>query len=381
VHGSAKETVALAKSAGLRIVDVVGEHWLARNGTLRKAGNYWHDIDLVLRRIDRNAEDRSFYDFLREQPGGNKLARQRKLAREFVYGFHAADIRLVSAHSLAEGGSPGDEPEEQRQGRMLDGYDRLVDALAEPVRESIALNRIVRRVEWKRGHVRVQARHGSRSYGVRAKAAIITVPLGVLKAPVNDHAAITFDPVLPQLGEALTLLEMGTVLRIAMLFREAFWEQGLPGAPKNANLIDLSFIHADDLRMPVWWSAYPVRAPLLIGWAGGPQTRQIMSLGHEAVEHIALDVLATQLGMGRRKLQQLRVASFLHDWYADPFSRGAYSYTGVGGVDAPEILAKPVQGTLYFAGEAVSTKGQNGTVSGAIATGERAARLVARRLG
>lgn len=380
LHGSADETVRIARNAGLRIVDVVGEHWLARNGTLRKAGNYWHDVDLVLRRINRNSEDQSFYDFLREKPGGTGLTRQRKMAREFVNGFHAADIRLVSAHSLAEGGSPGDEPEEQRQGRMLDGYDQVVNALAGPVLDRIALNTIVQRIEWQRGRVRVFARNRSRNHRVSAQAAIITVPLGVLKAPTDNAGHIAFDPVLPELGENLALLEMGTVLRISMLFREAFWEDGLPGAPKGANLIDLSFLHTNDRRMPVWWSAYPVRAPMLVGWSGGPQARQIMSLGPEAVERIALETLAMQLGLNLRKLQHLRVASFLHDWYADPFSRGAYSYVGVGGLDAAERLARPIQSTLYFAGEAMSTKGQNGTVSGAIATGERAARLLSRRL-
>lgn len=381
LHGTARETIKVARAAGLRIVDVLGEHWLARNGTLRKAGNFWHEVDLVLRRIERGAEDRSFYDFLRDKPGGTRLTRQRKLAREFVYGFHAADIRLVSAHSLAEGGSPGDDPEDQRQGRMLDGYDGIVGALAEPVLGRVELNTVVHRVEWQRGRVRVLARNRSREHRITAKAAIITVPLGVLKAPADDRAALTFDPVVPQLGEYLAMLEMGTVLRIVIQFREAFWEQGLPGAPRNANLIDLGFIHANDPRVPVWWSAFPVRAPVLVGWSGGPQARQIMSLGREAVEQIALEVLANQIGMKQRKLKQLAVATFMHDWYADPFSRGAYSYVGVGGLDAPEQLARPIQGTLYFAGEAMSTKGENGTVSGAIATGERAAKLLARRLG
>jgi monoamine oxidase len=61
------------------------------------------------------------------------------------------------------------------------------------------------------------------------------------------------------------------------------------------------------------------------------------------------------------------------NWQTDPFSRGAYSYTGVGGRDAHAALARPVDGTLFFAGEATNA-GQSGTVAGAIASGYRAAR-------
>ncbi|MBV8340280.1 MAG: FAD-dependent oxidoreductase, partial [Candidatus Eremiobacteraeota bacterium] len=54
-------------------------------------------------------------------------------------------------------------------------------------------------------------------------------------------------------------------------------------------------------------------------------------------------------------------------------ARGAYSYVTVGGADARADLAAPVDGTLFFAGEATSIHGQGGTVNGAIVTGERAA--------
>ncbi len=48
----------------------------------------------------------------------------------------------------------------------------------------------------------------------------------------------------------------------------------------------------------------------------------------------------------------------------------------MGGSEAPKILARPVEGTLFFAGEATDTEGRTGTVEGAIATGLRVARQV-----
>jgi monoamine oxidase len=67
------------------------------------------------------------------------------------------------------------------------------------------------------------------------------------------------------------------------------------------------------------------------------------------------------------------VAFLVHDWQADPYARGGYSYVRVGGTSAREELAQPLEGTLYFAGEATDVE-QSGTVGGALASGQRAAR-------
>ena len=67
---------------------------------------------------------------------------------------------------------------------------------------------------------------------------------------------------------------------------------------------------------------------------------------------------------------------YYHDWHRDPFARGAYSYVGVGGSTAREELGAPVEGTLFFAGEATDTEGDAATVTGALQSGERAAREI-----
>ncbi len=64
---------------------------------------------------------------------------------------------------------------------------------------------------------------------------------------------------------------------------------------------------------------------------------------------------------------------YCHDWQRDPFARGAYSYVGVGGGTARKELAAPLDGTLFFAGEATDTEGEAATVTGALQSGERAA--------
>jgi monoamine oxidase len=52
----------------------------------------------------------------------------------------------------------------------------------------------------------------------------------------------------------------------------------------------------------------------------------------------------------------------------------------VGGSPVQRTLARPVEGTLFFAGEATEPD-ETGTVSGALASGARAARQVLKALG
>jgi monoamine oxidase len=160
------------------------------------------------------------------------------------------------------------------------------------------------------------------------------------------------------------LLEMGNVLRLVLQFREAPWGPGL------------GFLHVPGAVLPTWWTAAPVRAPMIVAWAGGPSAERLLRHDRQELAAVALDVLAPAIGVERERLGDLLVEAYHHDWSADPFARGAYSYALVGGADAFTALGQPVEGTLVAAGEATAGDGENGTVQGAIASGERAARAI-----
>jgi monoamine oxidase len=93
---------------------------------------------------------------------------------------------------------------------------------------------------------------------------------------------------------------------------------------------------------------------------------------------LAIRIIAQQFRIKPRSLQQKLVACWTHDWQRDPFARGSYSYAAVNGKDAARTLTRSVQRTLYFAGEAISQAGRNGTVDGAIESGRRAAKALSR---
>jgi monoamine oxidase len=127
--------------------------------------------------------------------------------------------------------------------------------------------------------------------------------------------------------------------------------------------------------MPTWWSLLPLHAPVLVGWAGGTGAEKFRGLAEPVCVSEALRSLKQIFGVSETTLQKTLLRSYMHDWNADLFSRGAYAYLPVDGLDAQQKLARPVRNTIFFAGEATSV-GHIGTVHGAIESGQRAAREI-----
>jgi monoamine oxidase len=386
VHGGAPHTEAVARDARLTICDINGDRWESTADRLRPLDDFWEQLDAVMRRLDAKRQpDRSFADFLAERPGGQSLARARMLASQWVRGYQAADPARASERALADGGSPGDDESEQRQGRVVEGYDRIPAHLARGLAREPRLGTIVTSVAWEAGEVELTLRRdggGPALPALRARAAVVTVPIGVLQSPSGEEGAITFVPSLPAYKqEALSCLAEGHVVRVGVVLDEPLWITQPPRSiPHGRTLRRLVSVHPVDGDMPVGWTAYPVDAPLLIAWYGGPDAQSLSRLPPREIEEHAIKALARRLHFAPRRFERHVRACHLHNWSADPFSRGAYSYAVVGGSEAATTLARPVDGTLFFAGEAFDAQGRNGTVEGAIASGQHAARQVKRRL-
>ena len=114
---------------------------------------------------------------------------------------------------------------------------------------------------------------------------------------------------------------------------------------------------------------------MLTAWAGGPKADALAGLAEGDLVARAVDALARMLGRPRRTVASQLRSWKTHDWRSDPWSRGAYASVAAGGTAAQRALSRPVDGTLFFAGEATEPK-ETGTVSGALASGARAARQV-----
>jgi monoamine oxidase len=269
----------------------------------------------------------------------------RTLATMMVQGFDAADPALVSAREIAEEWGSGALGSSQM--RPQGGYLPLLETFLSGKFE-VRLGYAVREIRWQRGQVEVA--------GIRARKAIVTLPLGVLQA-----RSVQFAPQLGMKQAALSRLASGPVIRVAMRFKEPFWQERVPG---------VAFFHSPRAPFPTFWTPLPMHAPLLTAWAGGPKAAALSGSPRKQLVQQALASVRSALGRVPAVQQVL-----VQDWQADPYSRGGYSYVMVGGQGAREQLRKPLEETLFFAGEATDTE-EAGTVAGALRSGVRAAREV-----
>jgi monoamine oxidase len=369
VHGEAEDTMQGARAAGLAVETLPDRHVWARGGRLRPMGDMWSRVDAVRKRISTRRSDVSFADFLARHA---LPAPAKQLARMMVEGYHAAPVDRMSTQALAVGDEEVGEAA-HRQHRLVAGYDGLLGWLRaglDPARVSVHLRTAATEVRWEKGRIQVRARvgTGTREETFRSQAAIVTVPLGVLKAPPDEPGGVRFVPDLDRYRTALDGLDMGHVVKVILRFRERAWSD------------EADFFHDPEAAFPTWWTRGPLRVPVLTGWAGGPAAQALRGLGERDIVDVALATLSSMLGERRARLEPLVEGWACHDWQADPLSRGAYAYVLVGGVPAQRMLARPLDATLFFAGEATEPE-ETGTVSGAIASGRRAARQVEMVLG
>ena len=355
VHGEARETNRLLDEARLATAPVLGQHVRSDRGEMSDQERVWKRMGRVFKMMDADREeDRSFQAFLDEKPGGPLLKEERELALGFIQGFNAADPWRISEKSLAQQGNPTEGA--VKAARLLSGYAALIEHLARDVRDVVRLQSVVERIHWEPGRADVHTRDGSIH---QAKAVILTVPL-----PFLQDQSIAIVPEVPALRKAARLLVMGHVARVSIVVKDRFWEKKID---------DLAYVHTPDRSFNVWWTMYPVRAPVVTGWAGGPPAVELLQSNE--IESAAVREIARAFGI-RRERMEARIDSLVrHDWTADEYTRGAYAYVGVGGAGAARRLSRAIDGTLFVAGEATEEENM-GTVEGALASGVRAARQV-----
>jgi hypothetical protein len=171
---------------------------------------------------------------------------------------------------------------------------------------------------------------------------------------------------------------MGNVVKLLVLLRDPLGHGPWRRVPPNTG-----FLHAPGAVVPTWWVPRPQPARCLVGWTAGPDAARFLALGRSPPDvttlvRAGMGSLARRVGVPPELALAEVEDARLFDWAADPHARGAYSWIPVGALDAPAALAAPVD-SLFFAGEATDAD-HPGTVHGALASGERAAREVASRL-
>lgn len=361
IHGAAASTRALMREIGEEAVPSSGRSFRMEKGRLEPESDRWSTTERVLRRVDISGPDQSVAAFLDAIPPEDLSADQRADVCGVVEGFDAANVGDASVIGIANEWRSGVNDTAHRP---LRGYAPVMQHLARIAGERLHLQTVVTRVTWSPHDVTIEATRDGEPLRVRAKRAIVTFPVGVLQA----HEAL-FAPALPPAKRAaIDAIAMGPVFKVMLEFRTAFWDRVENGRYRDAGFFQLN----GPLR--ALWARFPDRSPVLSGWAGGGAVQRLVEQGVDPVA-AALATTTTlfpTVGVGA----ELR-NTYLHDWQADRFALGAYSYLRVGGADARERLAHPIGDTLFFAGEAASSD-DSGTVAGALDSGYLSSELIAK---
>jgi monoamine oxidase len=205
--------------------------------------------------------------------------------------------------------------------------------------------------------------HSARRLRIETSLGALTADKVIVTVPTNLIAdeVIRFTPQLPAKVEATAGLPLGVDDKVMLALSE-------PGAlPKDGNLRGLTF--RTDMGT---YHLRPFGQPCIEGFFGGRYAKALEDAGEGALAAAAIDEIVWYLGNDfRRKLSPLSESRWAHD----PFARGAYSHALPGHADKRAVLAAPVDGRLFFAGEATSPNFFS-TAHGAHDSGVRAAREV-----
>lgn len=229
--------------------------------------------------------------------------------------------------------------------RVKRGYGAVIAALGASL--PVQLGACATRIDHGGEILRIETTDGA----IAARALIITIP-------TSQYEALELAPALGSKKEAAALLPMGAAEKAHFLLRDA------DEFPADSHI----FAHID---RPDTGSYYlrPFGRPMIEVYFGGVLARGLAEAGDGALADYAKQELADLLGSAFPSRMTPLSASA---WSRDPLSLGAYSYATVGAADARAALAAPVNGRLFFAGEACS-RTRYGTAHGAFETGYFAA--------
>lgn len=325
------DSVAVYRKDGSRVEDVALEDCYSRMGRLET---------YLEHRAGFTTDRESVGDGVEKRPEGDSPSSvDRWYLQALIEHEYAAPMSELSLRHTFQGSAfagtdvvfPG-------------GYDQVPGFLAQG--RDIRLGQVVRGISYGPGGVRIE----TETEVYEAEAGVVTVPLGVLKAGV-----IRFDPALPEAKTAVVArLGMGRLEKVALAFREAFWEKDLDflGFTDTSYGIAVNLLSAVDV---------PILVFFFLGEAG--------STGHGDIEEV-MGLLRRAYGKAVPEPEGVVLSGRL----GDAFAGGSYSFVPVGGDAADfDALAAPAGKVLYFGGEATN-RDYNATVHGAYLSGVRAAR-------
>jgi monoamine oxidase len=366
IHGMPPATFALVRQQRMLIMEAGGKRFQFTRGKISEFPDFWEWMEKLSSGIAKQGikQDRSWYEILEQSRYKNHPL--RPFALSFLEGFHGADPKLISYNSLKNAEKFGEKIQSDRSFRMPNGYDQLLQPFLQ-TEPDIRLQHLVRKITWTRGEVSLDVSTPKGVKTFEAKRVILAVPLPILKT------GIEFFPALTMKEKPLSHILMGQVTRVNFEFDEPFW-QGKK--QEQSDLADLGFLLSPSREFGTWWSTHPIRSCRLVAWAGYESTLNFKDATESEVIGRALNSLSAMTKTPPAQVQKHVLEARCHLWHKDPLIQGAYSFLKVGAANAMKDLVRPVDKTLYFAGEHCHYQGNHASVDGAIETGYQAAKTI-----
>ncbi|MBS0521129.1 MAG: FAD-dependent oxidoreductase [Proteobacteria bacterium] len=252
-----------------------------------------------------------------------------------------------------------------RNAQPKGGFRHLIEDAAEGL--DVRLNAPVERIAWSGSGVTAVLADGGK---IEADRVVVTVPLGLLRAGLP-----TLDPLPPpdqQRAVARLGYGAGVLGKIYLRFPSRFWPDEpkwfgrLPDAPDRRGTFNTWVSHHHETGLPI-----------LLSFSNGATAARLDRSASEA-EVVAVAMGSLRKMFGEAIPEPERVA--YPRWLSDPWSRGGYSYPGVGSApEDREIFARPLADRVFFAGEATEPV-EYGTVHAALWSAEQTAEALFERV-
>ncbi len=358
MHGDLPLTKGLMKEANISYFGGEGRVWNMVDNTLSEGDLFDDEWDELIRQLQKLDHDMTIGKFLQLHFGEPKYRVLTDSVKKFVEGYDAADIDKASAFALRDEWAS----EDIKGYRPVGGYSGLMDYLYSEIQKhegKLKLSTAARKVVWKRDHVQVLT---DNKETIEARKLLVTAPVSVLKKGI-----IEFDPPLARHREAFWDMEVGGVIKFLVEFNDPIWERR--EGSQFRQMPGLNFLFSD-ARVPTWWTQNPNPAPLLTGWLAGPSLSQI-DQDTSALSRLAFQSLGYLFGTSDEQIRNTTKAMKVINWNVDPYSLGAYAYATLKTSQAIQVVSKPADDTIYFAGEALYEGAEMGTVEAALASGKQ----------
>ncbi|HET6765862.1 MAG TPA: NAD(P)/FAD-dependent oxidoreductase [Chitinophagaceae bacterium] len=357
IHGNLPLTFKLLKEAGISYTPVEGNMIRVQNGIWQneELDERW---DEFMKELNQLKTDVTILEFLNEHFFAPQYLHLRQAVQRFAEGFDLADISKASILSVKKEWKNIDK----KQYRITGGYSQLVNYLLNCCRlqkVAIRFNSCVNRIKY---HVESVAVFTTDNKEFNADKLIMTVSVGVLQS-----GTIHYEPALTDHAVAIQSLGFGPVIKFLLEFKTSFW---------NEFDDDIGFILSDE-QVPTWWTQLPAESNLLTGWLGGANAAEKIFESDEALLQTALQSLSSIFRMPSAMLREELIHYKIINWQMVQHIKGGYSYSTLGSEQAIKVLSNPIEGIIFFAGEAIAGGDSQGTVESAIQNGyETAKRLI-----